>query len=202
MVITLPLLEVGCVGQFHNGGGCLCSLDLDCGADSSLSCGQVVLGNHSLCLIDIEVLELVQEPALDGGVGGLALDHVVELSLDLLGASDADVVRHQGQSQTCVGLLLLDLLGGSDGSKLEGGLSGLHLHQLDILLGCGVASLLEVELGTFDGVVEQVEAEELGGGNGGVGSGLDKSIEVRHDDFLSGSLALAVGRNPNFDFVL
>lgn len=29
-------LEVGCVGQFHNGGGCLCHLSLDCLANSSL----------------------------------------------------------------------------------------------------------------------------------------------------------------------
>ena len=189
--ITFPFLEVLCGGHFNNIGSNLCGLDLDSGADSSLSCGQVILGNLSLCLVDIEVLELVQEPALDGGVSNfLIFNHVIELSLDLLGGDDADVVSHQSQSQTCVGLLLLNLLGGSDGSELEGGLDCLHHHQLGILLGCGVASLLEVELGTFDGIAEQVEAEELGSEDGVVGSGINGSIEVSHNVVLSGSLAI------------
>ena len=38
-------------------------------------------------------------------------------------------------------------------------------------------------------------------GEVGSGSGLGGSIDVRHFDILSGSLAVAVGRNPNFDFL-
>ena len=196
--ITFPFLEVLCGGHFNNIGSNLCGLDLDSGADSSLSCGQVILGNLSLCLVDIEVLELLQEPALDGGVGNLLLDHVIELSLDLLGGGDADVVSHQTHVQTLVGLLLLDLLGGSDGSELEGGLNCLELHQFSILCGGGVASLLEVELGTFDGVIEQVEAEELGGGDGVVGSGLDRSIRSKHSNFPFWLIGLGGRSQPLF----
>ena len=194
---TFPFLEVLCGGHFNNIGSNLCGLDLDSGADSSLSGSQFALGNLSLCLVDIEVLELVQEPALDGGVGNLLLDHVGELSLDLLGGGDADVVSHQVHVQALVGLLLLDLLGGGDGSELEGGLNCLELHQFSILCGGGVASLLEVELGTFDGVIEQVEAEELGGGDGVVGSGLDRSIRSKHSDFPFWLIGLAYSlRSP------
>lgn len=125
-----PFLEVG--SQSDGGGSlgflCLDHLSLDNSADGSLSGGQVMLGNLSLCLIDIEVLELLQEPALDGGISHLLLNHVVELSLDLLGGNDADVVSHEGEGQTCVGLLLLDLLGGSDRSELEGGLNTTKLY--------------------------------------------------------------------------
>ena len=197
--ITFPFLEVLCGGHFNNIGSNLCGLDLDSGADSSLSGSQFALGNLSLCLIDIEVLELVQEPALDGGVGDfLIFNHVIELSLDLLVAENADVVSHQTHVQTLVGLLLLDLLGGSDGSELEGGLNCLELHQFSILCGGGVASLLEVELGTFDGVIEQVEAEELGGGDGVVGSGLDRSIRSKHSDFPFWLIGLGGRSQPLF----
>jgi len=178
IAITSPFLEVGSQGDSGSLGFLsLDHLSLDDLADSSLSVSQLMFSNLGLSLIDIEVLELFQEPALDGGVGSLAFDHVIEFSLGLLVASDADVVSHQGHIQTLVGLLLLNLLGGSDGSELEGRLDSLELHQFSILLGGGVASLLEVELGAFDGVIEDVEAEELGSGDG---SGVSRSIRSKH----------------------
>ena len=80
-----------------------------------------------------------------------------------------------------------------------GGVCAHGFHQGIILGGAGDAGLLEVQFRANDLVVEVVVGEV--GGDGGTGVGGGGRSNSRHIDFLSGSLAVAVGRNPNFIFL-
>lgn len=184
------LLEVGSGGQFHNICGSLfalgfCHLDLYDLADILFLDFASVLCDLPLGLLHIEALKLTEEPTLDGGISNLGINHVLDGFLLDFVTDHCDVVGHQLGVQSGVGLLLLNLLGGSDRGQSVVGMAVHGIHQSLILCLGGVSSHLEVELGTDDLLAYVVKGE--------VGSGLDGGggeSSVSHNVVLSGSLAI------------
>lgn len=78
-----------------------------------------------------------------------------------------------------------------DGVQRVGGLCCHSAEEKCFKVAAGDAGSLEITFFSIDGLSNVVKGES--GGAGGLGGG-------RHFYILSGSLALAVGRNPNFYF--
>lgn len=176
--------EVLCGGHFQHGGG---SLDPNGLANIGLLGVQLAVCDFTLGLFHGETcLEVVEEPTLDGGVGFVVIDHLFQFSLLGIVAEYFHILGDQIAGQALVGLLLLNLLLGSDGGQSVVGVGTHGIHQGIILIGAGDTGLLKVELGADNSLADVVKSE-VGGGLGG----------SSHNIF-----SFSVGRNPNFNFVL
>ena len=157
----------------------------------SLGILELLFSDFLLCLLDIELGEQFQEPALDKGEAQFLLFllslHLCELgsgSICQLVLPDSQIVFHQIHSQSGIGTLF-GLLIGSDNLKGVGGLTCHAGQQFLFQIGTGNTGFLEVDVSADNllGDVVVGESELLGGSS-------DNSQVVHssvHNVFPSGS---------------